>query len=181
MNEPQCPDSTAAKPGPARRTFLEWITLGLSALAAAVVGIPFVGYVAGVGKKRIKWVPLGKVESFPLNETRLVTFENPLRSSWDGIVGGTGVYVRNQGPDEEKPFLVLAMNCAHLGCPVSWFPPSGLFMCPCHGGAYYASGERASGPPPRGLFRCEWRVVDGQLEVQAPHYPTLQDTLDSTG
>jgi Rieske Fe-S protein len=55
-------------------------------------------------------------------------------------------------------------------------------MCPCHGGVYYASGERASGPPPRGLFRCVYRVTraDGalQLEVRAPHYPTLQDTLE---
>ena len=39
-----------------------------------------------------------------------------------------------------------------------------------------ASGERASGPPPRGLFRCAWRVRNGRLEIQAPHYPTLQDT-----
>jgi Rieske Fe-S protein len=41
---------------------------------------------------------------------------------------------------------------------VSWFPQSGLFMCPCHGGVYYSNGERASGPPPRGLFHCAWRV-----------------------
>ncbi len=50
-------------------------------------------------------------------------------------------------------------------------------MCPCHGGVYYANGERASGPPPRGLYHCEWRVKNGRLEVQAPHYPSLQDTL----
>src|SRR5262249_12781404 len=71
--------------------------------------------------------------------------------------------------------------CAHLGCPVEWFQESGLFLCPCHGGVYYANGERASGPPPRGLFACVYRVtrVRGvlQLEIQAPHYPTLQDTL----
>ena len=54
---------------------------------------------------------------------------------------------------------MLAVNCAHLGCPVSWFPQSGLFMCPCHGGVYYANGDRASGPPPRGLFRCAWRIA----------------------
>jgi menaquinol-cytochrome c reductase iron-sulfur subunit len=91
----------------------------------------------------------------------------------------TGVYVRSEGQEggPKDQFLVLAVNCAHLGCPVSWFPQSGLFMCPCHGGVYYASGERAAGPPPRGLFHCAWRVRDGQLEVQAPHYPSLQDPL----
>lgn len=182
MNEPStCPGAEAAKTGAPRRTFLEWATLGLGAMAAAVVSIPFVGYVLGIRKKQIFWVPLGTVESFPVNETRLAKFENPLRQPWDGIVASTGVYVRNQGTEGADAFLVLAMNCAHLGCPVTWFPQSGLYMCPCHGGVYYASGERASGPPPRGLFRCTWRVKDGQLEVQAPHYPTLQNTLTTDG
>jgi len=180
MNETACSEQLAGKPRPPRRTFFNQITYLLGAIAATVVGIPFVGYIAGIRKKPIEWVPLGSVESFPLNETRLVTFDNPIRLPWDGIVSGTGVYVRNQGGKEQEQFLVLAMNCAHLGCPVSWFPQSGLFMCPCHGGVYYANGERASGPPPRGLFHCVWRIKDGQLEVQAPHYPTLQDTLDQT-
>jgi hypothetical protein len=30
------------------------------------------------------------------------------------------------------------------------------------------------------MFHCVWRIREGQLEVQAPHYPTLQDTLDQT-
>jgi len=104
------------------------------------------------------------------------------------MVARTSVYVRYEGEDtkqtdEEKrhKFLVFAVNCAHLGCPVSWFQESGLFMCPCHGGVYYANGERASGPPPRGLFTCDYRITQvrgvDHLEIQAPHYPTLQDTL----
>jgi menaquinol-cytochrome c reductase iron-sulfur subunit len=192
MNDAACPESKVDEFRPPRRAFFELVTYGLGAIAAAVVGFPFVGYLAGVRKKQIVWVPLGSVTSFSLNETRLVTFENPLneirpvtlgspsRQPWDGMVANTGVYVRNQGADQQEQFLVLAMNCAHLGCPVSWFPQSGLFMCPCHGGVYYANGERASGPPPRGMFHCVWRIREGQLEVQAPHYPTLQDTLDKT-
>jgi menaquinol-cytochrome c reductase iron-sulfur subunit len=152
----------------------------MGAIAALLVSIPYVGYLLGVRKKSIDWVNLGPVESFAPNETRLVTFDNPIRQPWDGVVAHTGVYVRNNGKDAAPAdrFLVLAVNCAHLGCPVSWFPQSGLFMCPCHGGVYYETGERASGPPPRGLFRCVWRVRTGRLEIQAPHYPTLQDTLD---
>ena len=45
-----------------------------------------------------------------------------------------------------QKFQVFAVNCAHLGCPVRWFPQSSLFMCPCHGGVYYRDGSRASGP-----------------------------------
>jgi Rieske Fe-S protein len=122
---------------------------------------------------------LGRVDEFAVNQTRLVTFDNPLRQPWDGVTSQTGVFVRNQGGDDpERQFLVLSVNCAHLGCPVSWFPQSELFLCPCHGGVYYADGSHASGPPPRGMFHCVWRVRDGLLEVRAPHYPTLHDTLE---
>jgi Rieske Fe-S protein len=157
------------------------LTYATGALAAAVLAVPFVGYLLGALRKhRVSWVPLGSVSKFPLNETRLETFQNPLAQPWDGMAAHMGVYVRNLGPDDklEDRFLVFAMNCAHLGCPVTWFPQSGLFMCPCHGGVYYENGDRASGPPPRGLFQCVWRVRGGQLEVQAPHLPTLQRTLD---
>jgi Rieske Fe-S protein len=170
-------ESSGALPG--RRTFFGLLTYGLGAVAALVLAMPLLGYFFGVRTRKVFWVPLDEVNKYPLNETRLVTFPNPLQQPWDGLTANTGVYVRNLGEDAQhmSQFLVLAVNCAHLGCPVSWFAQSGLFMCPCHGGVYYADGARASGPPPRGLFRCAWRVNDGRLEIQAPHYPTLQDTL----
>jgi Rieske Fe-S protein len=154
-----------------------------------MVGLPFIGYLFGARRAPVDWVPLGLVEEFLENQTRLVTFDNPIRQPWAGMVAHTGVYVRYEGRDkqEEKDatngykFLVLAVNCAHLGCPVEWFAESGLFMCPCHGGVYYANGEHASGPPPRGLYPCVYRVTQVRglnvLEIQAPHFPTLHNTL----
>ena len=165
---------------PERRTFLHWLTYGVGAAATVALSVPFVGFLFGaLRKRRIEWVPLGPVKNFPQGQTRRADFDNPLRQPWDGMTAHTGVYVCYLGQDADKKdqFRVLAINCAHLGCPVSWFPRSALFMCPCHGGVYYENGERASGPPPRGLFQCEWRVRDGALEIQAPHYPSLQDTL----
>jgi Rieske Fe-S protein len=169
---------------PGRRTFLQrawlWTTVGVGGLAAAALGAPLVGFLFGaLRKKPEEWYRLGALGEFPEGETRLVTFTNPIRQPWDGEVAKTEAFVRYEGLDDDnKPrFLVLAVNCAHLGCPVSWFAQSGLFMCPCHGGVYYASGQRASGPPPRGLFQYEWEVRDGALWVRAPHYPTLQDPL----
>lgn len=169
----------ADSPPPNRRSFLRWLTGLLGAIAAAALGVPLVGYFFGVRKPAKDWVDLGPTDDFPLNETRRVTFDNPLRQPWDGETALTVVYARyeGKGADESDQFRILSVNCAHLGCPVTWFQQSGLFMCPCHGGVYYATGERASGPPPRGLYHCAWRVRDGHLEVQAPHYPTLDDPL----
>jgi Rieske Fe-S protein len=253
------PDPPPAEPLPGRRTFLSLLTYGLGAVAALALGIPFVGYLFGVRKAPVQWLTLGPITDFAQNQTRLVTFDNPIQTPWDGMVAHTGVHVRRENgtslsvqvaqdkdglrltkvvegssaaeaglqagdvltkldesrlPDQtalasalaarqpgqvvvltlkragrenevrvklDPRFLVLAVNCAHLGCPVEWFAEAGLFLCPCHGGVYYASGERASGPPPRGLFPCVYRVTRAagalQLEVQAPHFPTLQDTL----
>ena len=179
------PSDVPAESQPGRRTFLQrawlWTTVGVGGIAAAALGVPVVGFFLGALRKKPEeeWVNLGPISKFPEGETRLVTFENPIRQPWDGRIAQTGAFVRYEGPDDNKEprFLILAVNCAHLGCPVSWFAQSGLFMCPCHGGVYYASGERASGPPPRGLFQYVWEVRKGELYVRAPHYPTLQDTL----
>jgi len=169
---------------PQRRTFLKLLTALAGAAAAALVVIPGVGYLAAaVGwRKDDHWISLGPVSDFPVKETRLKVIpldENPLAEKWDGVSGKSAVYVRYLGRDEKSndQFLVFAINCTHLGCPVEWFPQSGLFMCPCHGGVYYEDGEYASGPPPRGLYHCRWRVESGNLRVQAPFLPTLQHTL----
>ncbi len=171
--------SSTPTPAPDRRSFFKILTWLVGGLAALAVVVPFGAYLFGpLRKRREMWLTLGRVNEFPQGETRLVTFANPLGQPWDGMTAQTGVYVRFLGRDE---FQVFAVNCTHLGCPVSWFPQSGLFMCPCHGGVYYEDGEHASGPPPRGLFHCVWRVRDGQLEIQAPHLPTLNDTLRHPG
>ncbi len=192
MDHPPSHQTTPATPLPNRRNFFLWLTYALGAIAAAIVGAPLVGYFLGVRKRSDEWVAIGSLKEFlPENAedagayARLVTLDNnPNSQPWDGITAKTGVFVRYEGQDPKEKdeakryqFKVFAVNCAHLGCPVSWFPQSGLFMCPCHGGVYYANGDRASGPPPRGLFRYAAKVEGGKLLIRAPHYPSLQDPL----
>src|SRR5215469_683954 len=181
MSDSLDPHGPARQVGlPARRSFMRWLVGLVGAAAGAFLAVPLVRYLAGpLRPAPVEPVRLGPVDQFPVGQTRLATFDNPIRQPWDGVAARTGVYVRNlgKGGDGQERFLVFAVNCAHLGCPVEWFPQSGLFLCPCHGGVYYEDGEHASGPPPRGLYHCVWQVTDGQLEIQAPHLPTLQNTL----
>ena len=113
--------------------------------------------------------PSGPCSQFPEGETRLATFRNPYVMPTDGKTVDTACWVRRVAGDQ---FQVFAVNCAHLGCPVRWFPQSGLFMCPCHGGAYYRDGSRASGPPERGLFEYPNKVQNGLVTIQAGELPT---------
>jgi menaquinol-cytochrome c reductase iron-sulfur subunit len=157
-----------------RRSLLRWASMAIGGLAAASLGIPVIGYLLGpwLRQRPDKWVDAGTVDSFAVGQTRLVTMNNPVVRPWSGMSGRIAAYVRR---DPMQGFTVFSVNCTHLGCPVSWFPQSGLFLCPCHGGVYYADGSRASGPPPRGLYKLPHKVVKGRLQIQIGHLPTLSE------
>jgi len=157
-----------------RRGFFMKLGILFNGFAAMVVAVPVVGFLfssvtRGRASGYLSWVPLGRIDQFPEGETRLATFRNPNVMPTDGKTVDTPCWVRRIGGDK---FQVFAINCAHLGCPVRWFQQSGLFMCPCHGGAYYRDGSRASGPPERGLFEYPYQVKDGVLAIQAGELPT---------
>jgi menaquinol-cytochrome c reductase iron-sulfur subunit len=171
------PPLPPAVPPVTRRDFLFKLGLGLNAIAAGFVGIPIVGYIASAlfkPKAQQAWIALGEIAQFPPGETRLASYRNPFTTPWDGATADIPCWVRRK-PDGD--FQIFAINCAHLGCPVRWFPQSGLFMCPCHGGVYYEDGSRASGPPPRGLFEYAFRVRRDRLEVRGGQTPNLSEPV----
>ena len=157
-----------------RRAFLFKLSVLLNGAVGAVLGVPIVAYILGTALKKgssyNSWVALGAIGEFPEGETRLVDYRNPVTAPWDGQTGCAACWVRRISGEQ---FQVFAINCAHLGCPVRWFTQSKLFLCPCHGGAYYADGSRASGPPPRGLFEYRHKISGGQLMISAGEMPTL--------
>jgi Rieske Fe-S protein len=151
-----------------RQMFMKIATL-FNGVVGVVLAIPIVRYllspVTGAGKSGYEsWISLGSIDQFPSGETRIASFRNPVAQASDGETADIPCWVRHV---DNNQFQVFAINCAHLGCPVRWFPQSGLFMCPCHGGAYYADGARASGPPERGLFEYPFKILDGKLQIQA--------------
>jgi len=160
--------------GVTRRGFLVKLGLFFNAAVGLALGVPILRYVLSPVTRERKpgyesWLSLGPLDQFPSGQTRLATYRSPMVNSWDGETANIACWVRNV--DGEK-FQVFAINCAHLGCPVRWFAQSNLFMCPCHGGAYYQDGSRASGPPERGLFEYPYKVEGGKLLIQAGEMPT---------
>src|ERR1700732_1900087 len=157
-----------------RRGLFMKLGILFNGLVATAPAVPIIGFVLssitrGRANAYLSWVPLGSVNEFPEGETRLATFTNPNVMPSDGKTVDTACWVRRI---EGNQFQVFAVNCAHLGCPVRWFPQSGLFMCPCHGGAYYQDGSRASGPPERGLFEYPHKIENGLVTIQAGELPT---------
>jgi len=176
---PEAPDTNEIS----RRQVFVKIGVLLNGLAAVILATPIIGYLIsplleaqGNGFKR--WISLGELDEFPENQTRLAKYKNPITGVSDGTTDDIPCWVRRLSGEK---FQVFAINCAHLGCPVRWFPQSGLFMCPCHGGVYYQDGARASGPPERGLFEYAYKVEDGKLMIEAGQLPTLSTTASLRG
>jgi Rieske Fe-S protein len=149
----------------------------LNVVAATLLAIPVIGYVFSSFRRSVtsqSWIMLGALQNFPENQTRLATYRNPYTRPWDGKTADIPCWVRRVTGEK---FQVFAINCTHLGCPVRWFEESHLFMCPCHGGAFYDDGSHASGPPPRGLYEYEYKIEQGQLWVRGGQLPTLSEPL----
>ncbi len=160
--------------GPSRRALLAKLGLLFNGVVGAILAVPILRYVASPITRGRKpgynlWLSLGGLQEFPAGQTRLAAFRNPVADAWDGQTADIPCWVRNV---DGQSFQVFAINCAHLGCPVHWFPQSNLFMCPCHGGVYYSDGSRAAGPPPRGLFQYQYKIENGKLFIKAGEMPT---------
>lgn len=170
-------DAGGGLPALLRRHFLLVLGGALASVGTLALGVPVVGYIVSPWLRRRpyrKWISLGSVDQFPPGQTRLARYRNPFVVPWDGQTATIPCWVRRI--DAER-FQVFAINCTHLGCPVRWFPESGLFMCPCHGGVFYEDGRHAAGPPPRPLYQYPYQLRSGQLWVKGGQIPTLSEPV----
>ncbi len=159
-----------ADPQVHRRRFLSRLSLAISGAVAAVLGLPVVGFLlAPLASKQPKvWRPVGRVDQFKVGETASVRFEDASPLPWAGVTARTAAWLRR---DDDIHFTAFSVHCTHLGCPVRWVAEATLFLCPCHGGVYYADGSVSAGPPPRPLPTYPVRVNGGMVEIQTSPIP----------
>lgn len=153
-----------------RRRFLTRLSVGLGSAAAVLVGLPVVGFVFEplLRTTPSAWRTVGKVDDFTVGQTVAVEYEDPSPLPWAGVTAKTSAYLRR---DSERGFTAFTVNCSHLGCPVRWEDKAAMFLCPCHGGVYYADGSVAAGPPDRALARYPVRVRSGSVEIRTTPLP----------
>lgn len=145
-----------------RRRFLARLSIWAGAIGAALVAVPSIGFLLGLRRPTKVWRGVGAASGFEVGATVKVSFLDPSPLPWAGVTARTAAWLRRVS---DTDFIAFSVDCTHLGCPVRWLPGANLFMCPCHGGVFYADGTVASGPPPRPLTRYPVRVNAGQVEV----------------
>ena len=153
-----------------RRDFFLKLSLGLAGIGAFAAAIPVVSALIAplLEKKNQKWRTVGKLNDFQSGTTNLVTFINADPEPYAGTTAKSAAWLRR---DDQNNFIAFAANCTHLGCPVRWEKDAHLFMCPCHGGVYYADGSVAGGPPPFPLTRYEVRVFNSEVQIKTAPVP----------
>jgi menaquinol-cytochrome c reductase iron-sulfur subunit len=176
------PGTTPEKPKPAgwyegetmtRRTAFTIGGQAAGAAAVTLVALPVVGFAVApiFDRPEELWEGVGTKDDFTAD-----TYRQAVKTEVPGVgdSGKTTVYIR-QGdpksfPDESADeYIAISSRCAHLGCPVRFFPSAGNFICPCHGGIYDFEGKVTGGPPVRPLDRFQTRVVGDTVEV-GPRY-----------
>jgi menaquinol-cytochrome c reductase iron-sulfur subunit len=157
------PSPQGGEPVPGRRRLLG--TIGYVIAAGTVVGVPILTYLLSplLNPAKSAWRTVGRLDQFRVGDTVQVEFDDPSPLPWAGQTALTAAWLRRTG---DTAFTAFAVNCTHLGCPVSWLADASLFMCPCHGGVYYGDGRVAGGPPPRHLFQYQVRVVGQDVQLQ---------------
>ena len=61
---------------------------------------------------------------------------------------------------------VLAQNCSHLGCSVSFNQDARTFDCPCHGSRFNLDGTVLHGPAQNPLSHLSWKQGDTPATIQ---------------
>jgi menaquinol-cytochrome c reductase iron-sulfur subunit len=147
-----------------RRRFLSRISLALGGLATAVISVPILAYLLSPILRPAPnvWRDVANINDIGVGETVERDFDEPSPLPWAGQTARTAIWLRRTG---QTDFVAFGLSCTHLGCPVNWRPEAQLFLCPCHGGVYYASGEVAGGPPPRPLVQYSVRVFGTSVQV----------------
>lgn len=66
----------------------------------------------------------------------------------------------------EEEVLAFSALCTHVKCVLRWNRENHTILCPCHGGAFDASGNVLYGPPPRPLPKYSAEVRDAQIFIR---------------
>ncbi len=153
-----------------RRSFLRKLSLYIGGFIGAILSVPVINamFEPVVGNRKTTWRKVGNSSDFKVGKMKEVKFLNASTYDWSEKIKESSAYIRR---NNDNKLIAFKVNCSHLGCPVRWQEGSQMFLCPCHGGAFYSDGSRAAGPPNRPLYQYEVREYDGNVELKTGVIP----------
>ena len=136
-----------------RKGFLNWLTIGWLAFAAATGGF-FLSMIRFLFPNVLFEPPQSFKIGYP-EEFVPGNVDIRYKKKYNIWV------VRN-----DEGIYALSTVCTHLGCTPNWLAAEQKFKCPCHGSGFRSSGMNFEGPAPRPLERFMiYLAGDGQIVV----------------
>jgi len=151
-----------------RRDFVNIVLVGIGSAMALIVGVPAIAYLLSPAvkvKEEEAWIPLGPLDSYPLDAPTLFSYTRTKVNGWEKTVSSFGAYVWRYG-EGESDVTVYSNMCTHLSCRVTWQEDRNIYFCPCHDGRFNEEGEVVAGPPPKPLYEFETKVEEGILSIK---------------
>jgi menaquinol-cytochrome c reductase iron-sulfur subunit len=156
-----------------RAMFLTAVIGAASAVIGVIIGIADIGFFFTplINPTKGTWINLGSVNKYKVGEMAHPIFRAPSSPEpWSGVVGLQAVWLRRLNKSQ---FVAFSPYCTHLGCPVKYIASADLFLCPCHGSAFYGDGTVAAGPAQLPLVQLKTRVVRGNVYVYFTGVPVI--------
>ncbi|MBW1773092.1 MAG: succinate dehydrogenase iron-sulfur subunit [Deltaproteobacteria bacterium] len=150
-----------------RRRFLSMATVGISAAAGLFIGglLTAGAFAPALRSRTRQWVRVGGAGEFMSDREGVKTVQIRYQVEDGFYKNRLTKPVMVSRIADPSGVVVFNSRCTHLGCTVHWDEAKKLFVCACHGGAFYPDGRVKAGPPPRPLVRYRTKVEDGQLFV----------------
>jgi Rieske Fe-S protein len=168
-----------------RRSFLKWVTQGLGALFAVVLGIPAVAFLIDARNRKAPagdFKTVARFSDLPPGVPTQVVIRDVRNDAWTlhptEVVGRVWLVRR-----DDQQLDAFTTICPHLGCSVNFEQQAKLFICPCHNGTFEMDGKRkentaATNPAPRGMDRLEWRRDPADPELVQVKYQNFYQGKD---
>ena len=136
-----------------RKNFIQWLSVGWLAFAAATGGF-FTVMIRYLFPNVLFEPPQSFKIGFP-GDFEIGKVDLRFKKEYNVWV------VRN-----DEGMYALSTVCTHLGCTPNWLTTERKFKCPCHGSGFRISGMHFEGPAPRPLERYKIELAsDGQVIV----------------
>src|SRR5437899_1499482 len=141
-----------------RRTFLKWVTHGLGALFATILGLPALAFLIDARRRPARagqFKTVARLDELVEGVPQQVVIHEVRRDAWtlhpNDVIGR--VWLIRRDKENVDAFTTI---CPHLGCSVNFVEKDKLFICPCHGGTFELAGQRLE---KAGLVKCLFHSV----------------------
>ncbi|WP_208345234.1 ubiquinol-cytochrome c reductase iron-sulfur subunit, partial [Aetokthonos hydrillicola] len=106
------------------------------------------------------YISVGKIKD--LSTQGAIASNGGVASPVDGL---NTIIVKN--PQDPKTPFAVNPKCTHQGCVVEWHGDKNVFICPCHGAEFDASGSVVRGPAGKPLQTYAVKVEEGSILIKA--------------